>query len=82
MMISVLVMLWWATSAIDEDHAWRRSTGPASFSGPSGRARSREAGSVCVAIQCLAACSMQKRAAGIASSRAAPIGFPQTSQMP
>ena len=36
----------------------------------------------CVAIQCLAACSMQKRVAGIASSRAAPIGFPQTSQLP
>ena len=31
---------------------------------------------------CLAASTMQKRAAGMASSRAAPIGFPHTSQTP
>ena len=63
----------------DDDDAGRRSTGRAWCCGPwDGGPEVAPAR----ATYCLAASTMQKRAAGMASRRAAPIGLPQASHRP
>ena len=80
-MMSCDVMLWWATRAMSTTTAASDPQGPLGVgvhgtTAGSGRAR------VSARAYCLAASTMQKRVAGMASSRASPMGLPQTSHIP